>query len=299
MKLVLIVVLSLLLFSCVRVENSTGEDALRYIVLAYRYGYGLSKEALEQIAESTDYDDEVLAYYEYFRTGSLPKLIETKAWEVYDDRVLNVLKDSLSVDGTSPATLVDLFDKPVVVSDWNVEEGSARSELIERVKTLLIDDWKNRGFFYQWCEKYSIDVNEEDVLHYAEFLAKVCESSSNIKLKRSSQIESGFFAPEVDLSTVPTELVLAICYRESRFFPAAFRCEIENETVRAVSIGLGQILADVDSLLSVDGKQDLYTFELLNLHYFENLFEAVDLAQIKASVLFCCTMLALLIEKFR
>lgn len=280
-------------------ENSTSEDVLRYVVLAYRYGYGLSKEALEQIAESTDYDDEVLAYYEYFKTGSLPKLAETKAWEVYDDRVLNVLKDSLSIDGTSPATLVDLFDSPAAANDWNVEEGSVRSELVERVKTLLINDWRNRGFFYQWCEKYSIGVNEEDILLYAEFMAKVFESSSNIKLKRSSQIESSFFAPEVDLSTVPVELVLAICYRESRFFPAAFRCEIENETVRAVSIGLGQILADADSLLSVDEKKDLYTFELLNLHYFENLFEAVDLAQIKASVLFCRTVLALLIEKFR
>ncbi|MBC7122158.1 MAG: hypothetical protein H5T94_02775 [Pseudothermotoga sp.] len=299
MKLVLIVVLSLFLFSCVRMENSTSEDALRYAVLAYRYGYGLSKETLAQIAERTDYDDEVLAYYEYFKTGSFPKLIETKAWDVYDERILNVLKDSLSIDGTSPAALVDLFDRPAAASDWNVEGGSVRSELIERVKTLLINDWRNRGFFYQWCEKYSIGVSEEDIPLYAEFLTGVCESSSNIKLKRSSQIESSFFVPEVDLSTVPVELVLAICYRESRFFPAAFRCEVENGSVRAVSVGLGQILADADSLLSADGKKDLYTFELLNLHYFENLFEAVDLAQIKASVLFCRTVLALLIEKFR
>lgn len=298
-----------ILVSCVPLNNSSGEEdleVLRHVTLAYRYGYGLSEEKLSQIAKSTSYDDEVLAYYEYFKKGIPPKVVETKRADVYDDydeRVLNHLKENLSADETSPATIVDLFDEPLPKSDWEPEMVQPSQELLERVHETLLNDWKNKGFFYTWSEKFSIPVSEEDLSDYANFLVSFCEASSRLTLRKTSQAQSSFFVDEIDLSLVPTELVLAICYVESKFFPAAFRCELDEEgTAQSVSLGLGQLLCDADSLLTDQGignsEEEFYTFELLNQHYFENLFQATDLVQVKANVLFCRTLLALLMKKF-
>ncbi|WP_448535809.1 hypothetical protein [Pseudothermotoga sp.] len=306
MRFVLIVVLLVFLSSCVVLNEPSSEENLRIVVLAYRYGYNLSEEELLQIAELTKYDDEILAYYEYFKTGNLRKFVQTKAAEIYDQRILNILKENLSIDGTASATIIDAFDEPPVKSEWDPQVDQIDQDLVRRVHALLLNDWRIKGFFYSWCEKYSIGVSEEDLNLYAQFLVNACEASSRLTLRKTSKGYSRFFTDEVDLSLVPTELVLAICYVESKFFPGAFRCEIKDGTVRAVSVGLGQTLIDADSLDSLttqqdigDGKKDLYTFELLNIHYFDGLFKVTDLTQVKVGVLFCRTLLSLLVQKFR
>lgn len=303
MRFVLIVVLLVFLSSCIVLNEPSSDENLRIVVLAYRFGYNLSEEELLQIAERTSYDDEVLAYYEYFRTGNLPKFFQTKAAEIYDQRILNILKENLPIDETASATIIDAFDEPPAKNEWDPQVDQIDQDLVQRVHALLLNDWKIKGFFYSWCEKYSIGVSEEDLSLYAQFLVNACEASSKLTLKKTSEGYSTFFTDEVDLSLVPTELVLAICYVESKFFPGAFRCEIKDGTVRAISVGLGQILVDADSLTTQqdigDGKKDLYTFELLNTHYFDELFKATDLTQVKVGVLFCRTLLSLLMQKFR
>lgn len=299
----LIISVLIFLFSCVSVQNDTSKENLRYIVLAYRFGYGLSEEELAQIAKQTTYDDEVLSYYEYFKTGELLK-ISTKAPQIYDERILNVVKANLSANGTSAIRLIDLFDALLPKPEWNQSLDRPSSGLVERVQNLLIDDWHSRGFFYEWCKKFSIEVGLEELKSYAEFLVSACHSISTLKLTKTSSGQSSFFAQEVDLSIVPDELVLAICYVESKFFPAAFRAEIKNGVIQAVSLGLGQILSDADSLLAHqagvgNGKSDLYTFELLNMHYFSGLFDAISLTQIRANVLFCRTFLALICSNLK
>lgn len=283
-------------------QNGVSEENLRYVVLAYRFGYGLSREELAQIAKQTTYDDEVLAYYEYFKTGRLLK-ISTKAPQIYDERILNVIKSNLSANGTSEIELIDLFDELLPKPEWNQSLDRASSGLVERVQNLLIDDWHSKGFFYEWCKKFSIEVSLEELKNYAEFLVNTCHSISTLKLTKTSSGQSSFFAQEVDLSIVPDELVLAICYVESKFFPAAFRAEIKNGVIQAVSLGLGQILSDADSLLAHqadvgNGKSDLYTFELLNMHYFGGSFSTTDLSQVRGAVLFCRTLLSLIRAKF-
>jgi hypothetical protein len=303
MRFLLIVTLLVFLSSCVVMREPSGEEDLRIVVLAYKFGYNLSEEELLQIAGATSYDDEVLAYYEYFKTGNLPKFVQTKAAEIYDQTILDILKETLSIDGSASATIIDAFDEPPAKSEWDLEVDQIDQDLVQRVHALLLNDWKIKGFFYSWCEKYSIPVTEEDLNLYAQFLVKVCEAYSKLTLRKTSSGYSSFFTDEVSLSLVPTELVLAICYVESKFFPGAFRCEISNAAAEAVSVGLGQILADADSFTTQqdigDGKKDLYTFELLNIHYFNGLFMATDLTQLKVGVLFCRALLALLIQKFR
>lgn len=298
----MILAMLIFLFSCVSVQNGVSEESLRYVVLAYRFGYGLSEEELAQIAEQTTYDDEVLAYYEYFKTGELSK-ISTKVPQIYDERILNTIKASLFVNGTSQIKLIDLFDEPLPKPEWSQSFDRPSSRLVERVQNLLIDDWYNKGFFYEWCRKFSIEVSLEELKNYAEFLVNACHSISMLKLTKASSGQSSFFAQEVDLSIVPDELVLAICYVESKFFPAAFRAEIKNGVIQAVSLGLGQILSDADSLLVHqadvgNGKSDLYTFELLNMHYFGGSFSTMDLSQVRGAVLFCRTLLSLIQTKF-
>lgn len=298
----MILAVLIVLFSCVSVQNGASEENLRYVVLAYRFGYGLSEEELAQIAKRTTYDDEVLAYYEYFKTGELSK-ISTKASQIYDERILNVIKANLSANGTSSMKLIDLFDEPLPKPEWNRNLDQPSSRLVERVQNLLIGDWYDRGFFYEWCKKFSIEASLEELKSYAEFLVNACHSISTLKLSKTSSGQSSFFAQEVDLSIVPDELVLAICYVESKFFPAAFRAEIKNGVIEAVSLGLGQILSDADSLLVHqsdigNGKNDFHTFELLNMHYFDGSFRAMDLSQIRGAVLFCRTFLSLIRSKF-
>ncbi len=303
MRFVLIVVLLAFLSSCVVLNEPSSDENLRIVVLAYRYGYNLSEEELLRIAEHTSYDDEILAYYEYFKTGNLPKFVESKVAEIHDQRILNILKENLSIDGTASATIIDAFDEPPAKSEWDPQVDQIDQDLVQRVHALLLNDWRIKGFFYSWCEKYSIPMREEDLSLYAQFLVKACEASSRLTLRKTSMGYSSFFTDEVNLSLVPTELVLAICYVESKFFPGAFRCEIKDGTVRAISVGLGQILVDADSLTTQqdigDGRRDLYTFELLNTHYFDGLFESADLTQLKVGVLFCRTLLSLLVQKFR
>lgn len=298
----MILLVLIFLFSCVSVQNGVSEENLRYVVLAYKFGYGLSREELAQIAKQTIYDDEVLACYEYFKTGELLK-ISTKAPQIYDERILNVIKANLSTNGTSTVKLIDLFDEPLPKPEWNQSLDHPSSQLVERVQNLLVDDWYSKGFFYEWCKKFSIEVGLEELKSYAEFLVDACHSISTLKLTKTSPGQSSFFAQEVDLSIVPDELVLAICYVESKFFPAAFRAEIKNGVIEAVSLGLGQTLSDADSLLvhQVDvgnGKSDLYTFELLDMHYFSGSFRATDLSQVRGAILFCRTLLSLIRMKF-
>ncbi|MFN3283913.1 MAG: hypothetical protein ACK40Q_06725, partial [Pseudothermotoga sp.] len=139
-------------------------------------------------------------------------------------------------------------------------------------------------------------------------LAKVSGSYSFVSLTRLRSTSSTFYRESVDLSKIPVELMLAIAYKESRFFPGSFRAEAYQDRVEAISMGLCHILIDADTL-GLDypdignGRVDMRTFELISYYYLgndygeKNVFDEFDLLQLEGNTLVSMIYLSLIYER--
>ncbi|GAB4307524.1 hypothetical protein [Pseudothermotoga elfii] len=280
-------------------------DLIRYIAVAYNRGHNLSLEEISNLISEISYDDDVLINYMYFvgKINLEELLQQRKEPSIYDERIVSYLKSTLSENGSSELLIIDHFDENIPVEDpedFLNPEARVNDSLSERVYELIKYDYFSKAMFYQWYKKfYDEELSESQIRKFAEFLVKIAEGYSSLTVKKISQVDSEFFLQEVDLGFVPTELVLAIAYEESRFFPASFRSEISDD-IYAISLGLTHILLDADSLdISSqysdigDGNKQYWTFELLALHYFEG-FSGEDLLQIRSAFLFARTYLSLI-----
>ncbi len=304
MKLLLAMIIltaSLLIVSCTQITIPRDHDELlvRYIAIAYNKGHNLTFEQLSNLVDKTSYDDSVWNNYRYFRGQiNLQTFVTLREPTVYDPRLLNYFK-SLLTTNSSASGFVDNFDEPLPSNDLNPPRVKNEA-LTERVYELIKYDYSVLGLFRTWYEKYFNDeLSDKEIFEYAQTLVELAEGYT---FEIQSQLDgSEFFISKVNLASVPTELVLAIMYHESRLFPASFRAEISDGRIVCISLGLGHILVDVDNFGELveqhedigNGKVDLYTFELLRSHYFPEV-SGTDLLQIRGSILLTRTYLGLL-----
>ncbi|AEH51571.1 hypothetical protein [Pseudothermotoga thermarum] len=294
----------LLLTTCVQLQYTPAldEHLVRCIAIAYNKGHNWSVEQLVGLIDETNYDDDVWNSYLYFLGKiDLPTFVALREPTVYDTRIIDYFK-SVLFSNNSSTDFVDYFNKPLPLDHLNPQKVS-NEDLSKRVYELIKHDYSTIGLFRTWYEKYFEDeLSEKAIYEYAKTLVEIAESYTFEM--QSYQSGSGFFTSRVNLNSIPTELVLAIMYKESRLFPASFRAEINGGKILSISLGLGHILVDADSFSFLaklyddigNEKQDLYTFELLRNYYFPNL-SAEELLQIRGSVLFVRTYLALLRQK--
>ncbi|HEY8543296.1 MAG TPA: hypothetical protein VIL29_12995, partial [Pseudothermotoga sp.] len=277
-----------------------------YMAIMYNYGPSYTIEEIETFAEQSSYDDDVLEYYHYF-CGKI-ELEDVKLHEkaqIYDQRIKDYIKQHLPMNNSNNYVFIDNFDDspPVQILFKNTE---SQNILSERLYRLLLRDWQNEGLFKSWYESfYNDEANTDQLKEYANLLAKsACSYSSTIR--RLQNTSSTFYKEYVDLSKIPAELLLAIAYKESRFFPGSFRAEIYQDEIQAISMGLCHILVDADTLEIPDiGNQvvDMRTFELIGYYYLgndygkKNAFNEIDLLQIKGNLLVCAIQLGLIYQK--
>ncbi|HOJ88658.1 MAG TPA: hypothetical protein PLD34_06690 [Pseudothermotoga sp.] len=292
--------------------NLLSELQIRYITIMYNYGPFRSIEEIQRLAEQSDYDDDVLQYYEYF-SGQIA-LEQTKQIEkqAYNQRIKDYIKQNLPTNNSDNCLFIDNFDDPLPVQVSLNEKVSEKQNLLsDRIYRLLKRDWQNMGLFRVWHEDfYGNGISDEDLRKYATLLAQVSSSYCSTVIKRVQYTSSEFYRQYVDLSQIPAELLLAIAYKESRLFPASFRAEVYQDKIQAISLGLCHILVDADTL-ELDypdiGNQtvDMRTFELVSYYYLgndyaeKNLFDEMDLIQLRGNTLLSLIQLSLIFERLK
>ncbi|MEJ5228711.1 MAG: hypothetical protein WHT65_01800 [Pseudothermotoga sp.] len=302
--IVFIVMIFYLLYACVIHEPTDLPDDLRirYIAIMYKYGPFLETQRIEALMEQDTYDDDVLAYYRYFK--GLIELSDVKIVEraeIYDPRIKDYIKQHLPSNHSDDILFLDNFDESLPVT-IKTQDSEKNEELARRIYDLLMRDWQKKGLFRVWYEEFYPDqLSEGQMRRYAELLAQVSCSYSSTIVERVHATSSNFYRSSVDLSKIPPELLLAIAYKESRLFPASFRAEISQDKIQAISWGLCHILIDADTLdLTYEDignqKIDMRTFELINFYYFNNGLSEIDLIQLKGNLLVSLIQLALIYE---
>ncbi len=308
-----LVILLSLTYGCVKNQPNDllDEPYIRYMAVMYNYGPGYSFERIKTLAEQSTYDDDVLSYYYYFRGKiNLEQMKLMEKGEIYDERIRKHIQENLPVDNSNGCLFIDNFDNPLAIEIFRKDTSSEiKSRLSERIYLLLLRDWENKGLFRIWYEDfYESEIDNEQLKEYADLLARVAGSYSSVSLTRLRSTSSTFCKESVDLSKIPVELMLAIAYKESRFFPGSFRAEVHQDRVEAISVGLCHILVDADTLeLNYpdvgNGHFDMRTFELISYYYLgndygkKNVFNEFDLLQLEGNTLVSMIYLSLIYER--
>ncbi|WP_041083604.1 hypothetical protein [Thermotoga profunda] len=307
-KVIFILIICCAIYSCVKNESKDVLDDLlvSYMAIMYNYGPSYTIDEIKTFAEQSSYDDDVLEYYHYF-CGKI-KLKDVKLHEkpqIYDQRIKDYIKQHLPMNNSNNYVFIDNFDDPPPVQIL-FKNTESENILSERLYSLLYRDWQNEGLFKSWYKSfYNDEVNIDQLKEYANLLAKSACSYS-FTMRRLQNTSSTFYKDYVDLSEIPAELLLAIAYKESRFFPGSFRAEIYQDKIQAISMGLCHILVDADTLEIPDiGNQvvDMRTFELIGYYYLgndygkKNTFNEIDLLQIKGNFLVCAIQLGLIYQR--
>jgi len=319
-------------------QNSPDDDLIRYMATAYNKGIEMNLDELKELADSVsyNYDDEVLKYYKYF-TGEIPLenlevegVFSTRATDTYDSRIRNYI---LSVvqnfsNNSASITIVDQYDEKIPVAPTKDLEQAKYAEynptlltsyekrnlLIDKVYNLIKKDYDSFALFRKWFEEFyqGETLSDEDIRIFSEFLVDVAYTYTNsgISLTRLHDTTSDSYPKIVQLNHIPVELLLAIAYQESRFFPGSYRAEILNENIYALSFGLTHILIDSDCIdISLtnndigDGINDRYTFEQISYYYLgnslndETYFSDKDLLMIRGAFLYSVIYLDMIYQK--
>ena len=328
----------LLISGCMRVgvTEAIPDDMIRYMATAYNCGMALSFDKIKSTADSQNYtyDDDVLAYYLYFLGRITPQelqkhlLSSERSWDL---RITDYIKNAVNrfEDDDSLPVVVDQYDPEIPVNpqlrpppelllkcnpDVDLSSDSDIDFLTNRVFKLILNDYYSHGIFRQWFDSFYPNtlLEEKDVKAYSEFLVKTALSyaTSHESFERFHSTSSSLFPEVVYPSHIPAELLLAIAYKESRFFPGSYRTESSDGRINAVSMGLTHVLVDADFLdISQtnddigDGNRDLRTFALISYYYLKNSlteethFSDVDLLTIRGSFLYCSIFLDMIYQR--
>ena len=145
----------------------------------------------------------------------------------------------------------------------------------------------------------------EDASYLAKFIVEsaIEISYSNFSFSRSCDGEVFEQKVTINENFIKPELLLAFAAAESSFEPFAYRAEQNSDKkIYAVSLGLSQILLDINLINSDVGLTDIagpgdYTFTLLNRNYFSNEYKAENLFRVQTAELFKATFLQLLFDR--
>lgn len=335
---VIVIISFFLLGNCVRVSvtETISDNIVRYMATTYNCGMALGFDEIKNIADSQNYtyDDDVLTYYLYFsgradlQEVKKHSLNSEKSWDL---RITDYIKNVVDrfEDNSSLLTIVDQYDPEVPVNSqsqppqelllkWNPDvDLSSNSDvdfLTDRVFKLILNDYYSHGIFRQWFDSFYPNtlLEEKDIKVYSEFLVRIALSyaCSHESFERLHSTSSSLFPKVIYPDHIPAELLLAIAYKESRFFPGSYRTEISDGNIYAVSMGLMHILVDADFLdISEtnddigDGKADLRTFALISYYYLNNslkeetYFSDADLLTVRGSFLYCSIFLDMVYQR--
>ena len=336
------ILLLLLLSSCGKIpgfESRLSDDSIRYIATAYNRGIENSFSDIKEIADSVSYhyDDNVLEYFKYFNgeisleTLNTKRLLIIKATEPYDPRIKNYIISAIQefTNHSASNTMIDQYDEDIPTDPKQVSSKSEYSKfnptiitsyekrefLVDRVYKLIKNDYDSFGLFRSWYDEFypGESFSDNDVRCFAKLLVDVAYTyvHSGISLPRLHSTSSDSYPEIIELSQIPVELLLAIAYQESRFFPGSYRAEIENENIYALSLGLTHILIDSDYLNFASENKDIgdniksnYTFGQISYYYLgnslnsEDVFSDMDLLMIRGAFLYSSIYLDMIYQKF-
>ncbi|MDN5338024.1 MAG: hypothetical protein PWQ20_1094 [Thermotogaceae bacterium] len=336
---VILPVLILILASCGRVpipEDQISDDFIKYMATAYNSGIGYSFEDLKTIADddSYTYDDDVLKYFKYFSgeitldSLNITRLNFLRATDTSDSRVRDYIVSSLEnfLNSTSSSTFIDQYDEKVpvnssVLSDFDrlnpniITSYEKRESLVNRIYELLKKDYDSYGLFRINFEDFypNKELSESELRLFSGFVVDIAYTyaNSNLTLQRLKSTSSpDIYHDIIELSHIPVELLLAVAYQESRFFPGSYRAEIEDGNIYSLSFGMSHILIDSDNIdISSNysdignGEKESCTFELISYYYLgnslneEDIFTDLDLLMIRGAFLYSAIYLDMIYQK--
>lgn len=319
-------------------QNPLNDDLIRYMATAYNKGIEMNLNELKELANSTSYryDDEVLEYYKYF-AGEIPlenleieSLFLTRATDTHDSRIKDYILSIVQnfSNHSASITIIDQYDEKVPVApkksleqtkyiEYNptlLDSYEKRNGLIDRVYRLIKRDYDSLGLFRKWFEEFypGETMSDNDIRTFSEFLVDVAYTYTNsgVSFARLYTTSSDSYPENIQLDHIPVELLLAIAYQESRFFPGSYRAEISNGNIYALSFGLTHILIDSDRIdISStngdigDGINERYTFEQISYYYLgnslgdETYFSDKDLLMIRGAFLYSAIYLDMIYQK--
>ncbi|KLO21766.1 hypothetical protein [Marinitoga sp. 1155] len=345
LKIIFILILVFILSSCIKqpikvedtnfndLTNSQKELLIRLIATGYNRGGGYSFENLKKLANENgdDYDDNVLYNYKYFigKINTPPtKVISVKSLVSDDDRIKEYVNNIINrfSDNSNKNFFIDAFDSKIptnpikndrdfeFLNPNTIKSYEKRDFLVNKVYNLIKRDYSNNYLFKYWYDKFFKDItfNDDNILFYSKFLVDIAYAytNSDIELKRLQYTGSELYPEVIKLNHIPVELILAIMYQESKFFPGSFRAEISNGNIYALSFGLTHVLIDADFLYISntdetigDGDKGERSFDLISYFYLgnnrneETYFSDWDLITIRGSILYSAIYLDMLYQK--
>ncbi|NUV00325.1 hypothetical protein XO12_09570 [Marinitoga sp. 1154] len=341
LKIIFILILVFILSSCIKqpikvedtnfndLTNSQKELLIRLIATGYNKGGNLTFEELKE-RSNYDYANNILNNYKYFigEITTLPtKVISVKSLVSDDDRIKEYVNNIMNrfSDNSNKNFFIDAFDSKIPTNPQKEDKTfdylnpkininyDKRDVLVKKVYDLIKRDYTKEYFFYDWYYKFfSTDFSDEEILEYSKFLVDIAYAytNSDIELKRLQYTGSELYPEVIKLNHIPVELILAIMYQESKFFPGSFRAEISNGNIYALSFGLTHVLIDADFLYISntdetigDGDKGERSFDLISYFYLgnnrneETYFSDWDLITIRGSILYSAIYLDMLYQK--
>lgn len=338
---VVVPILLLILAGCGRSllpETQMSDELIRYMATAYNRGIENSFDQLKAIADDDSYyyDDNVLKYFKYFsgeialNSLSIDSLkLVSKATDTSDSRIREYIVSALKsfLNSTSSSSFIDQYDEKIpvnssIVSDFDgfnpdiITSYEKRKSLVDRVYELLKKDYDSYGLFRSNFEDFypGEELSDDELRTFSEFIVDIAYTytSSGLSFRRLQPTNSSSYPDIVELSQIPVELLLAIAYQESRFFPGSYRAEIKDGNIYSLSFGMSHILIDSDNIeISSNysdignNKKESYTFELISYYYLgnsspdtEDIFTDVDLLMVRGAFLYSTIYLDMIYKKF-
>ncbi len=305
LSMIIISIVIFIVSGCINVNpisysEQSYETMIQYAATLYNKGQYLSKDTVISYLNNPSYlyPREVVGYYRYFMgiDPSLPTFTTDKSISTEDKAKLD--------DYIKNFTMSYWQENDPYISNitYKVESYPNYTSLVKKVKDIMT---KPTNKFMEDVNEYYPDFTTVDASNLAKFIVDTAIKVSKSNLIFSRKYDDKVFEKTVQIRSdyVKPELLLAFAMAETSFEPFAYKAEVNKDNkIYAISLGLSQILVDINKINNQIGLTDVatpdrYTFEMLNEEYFSSKYEANELFKIQTAELFKGVFLQLLFDR--
>ena len=313
---------------------------VKLIYTAYNEGWGnYDLEELKERALTNAGANEVMFLFSYFKGNiTFDELINDYLTRAFGDErtatdyrirnyIGNIIKNNSSYENNNSDYnnwLINYFDSNAPSLNLELISSTDSNVLFLKDKIYkLLDYYSQDGKYIDvWYDFYKENTTEynpvfdstenlsESILkEYSEYLARIALTYTNSTIsleQKNSNYQPWEYTSRVNFNDIPTELYLAVIFRESKFIPFSYRAEQYPKLtgdIYALSFGLSHILIDISETNLDDTYSDDFTsrgqqtFTSINNLYFEGIYEDWDLLSIRGSTIYSLIYLDVLLNK--
>ncbi len=310
---ILIGAITLLLSSCfnsnanvINPDEQAYETMIKYVAVLYNMGQNTSEASVIKFLSdpSYTYPENVVAWYRYFSglDSSMPKTLKNLT-ATQTEKFNNYVKEFNLTDWTTDNNLISSVS-------YNAKDYPGYYDLLNKVKNIMTTE---TNIFWLSVKELYPDFTIANAETLAEYIVDSAIKASMSGLSFSRSYSDSVFESNVKIKKylVKPELLLAFAMVETSLRPFAYNVseykdeEDSSEKIKAVSLGLSQILLNIGLIKNDVGLSDGevyiasgdYTFGMLNKNYFSSKYKASDLFKVQTADLFKAVFLQLLFDR--